>query len=601
MVDVSDWRPYKYGENLDIAGGGADPTMAQGSPYLGSLDDSVLFNAADYYQASNNAFADITTEDFVFETVIKWSATATPGIFNKRSGAGYRVYSSAGKARMNFYDGIAVINTYSATLIHGVWYHLLCFVKRNGFSQWYVDAVASGAAVNASGAAGSLSSATPFLLGTTTGIGSYDSNIAWAALWKRTAWLDTHLQATVARSRANLVQGVTPYMARGTALPTVQTRASLAHLDKIDKDGVTKYYHMGSGAMRLSDRVGTNGKRLRGYLPEPQSTNLITESSDFTSWTKNDPGDTFSSGSVGPLSSEIGHICDATIGIHQIKCPVNHVMSNGVQYVHHAIIKAAADDWVALYDSRGEGRYFNVADGSIGAVLTGAPDDSYIVSLKDGWFLIAIVTTGDGSARNTRLYPSSGNGVVTTSGDGVNPNLWYAHAQLEIGTCHTSPIATDGGAAIREEDDLRFNSADGNIGGVGSNRAGEFRCRVLLPSYASTVAKTWFTLTDGGSSVERIRGQVNTSSQPVSTSPTQWSVVGTTDMASGSIVKIRQPWQTDLASLYINGSEEGVRETTCIPPDELDRLHIGEEQTVVTQFSGLVADMEWFERVQREA
>ena len=65
MVTTALWNPWGYGEALAITGAGDLPTPNSGSPLMGPLDDSVLFNAAQYYKASGTSFANITTEDFV--------------------------------------------------------------------------------------------------------------------------------------------------------------------------------------------------------------------------------------------------------------------------------------------------------------------------------------------------------------------------------------------------------------------------------------------------------------------------------------------------------------------------------------------------------
>jgi hypothetical protein len=58
----TNWAPWGYGETLTLQAGTA-PSYNQGSPLLGTNDDSVLFNRGGYYLASNTTFADITTED----------------------------------------------------------------------------------------------------------------------------------------------------------------------------------------------------------------------------------------------------------------------------------------------------------------------------------------------------------------------------------------------------------------------------------------------------------------------------------------------------------------------------------------------------------
>ena len=83
----TNWAPWGYGETLTLQAGTA-PTYNNGSPLLGSVDDSVKFNAGGYYQAGNNTFADITTEDFVVEVITNVGFNST--IFSKSNEAGNR-------------------------------------------------------------------------------------------------------------------------------------------------------------------------------------------------------------------------------------------------------------------------------------------------------------------------------------------------------------------------------------------------------------------------------------------------------------------------------------------------------------------------------
>src|SRR3990167_1058508 len=84
------WLPHKYGETLSITGAGTAPTPNQGSPLLGPDDDSVLFNSGKYFQAGNNTFADVTTEDFVFELLFRARTGANIRLLDKRgAGAGW--------------------------------------------------------------------------------------------------------------------------------------------------------------------------------------------------------------------------------------------------------------------------------------------------------------------------------------------------------------------------------------------------------------------------------------------------------------------------------------------------------------------------------
>jgi len=617
MADATEWRPYKYGNVLPIVNAGTDVTPNAGSPYLGELDDSVKFNAFDYYQYGSNAFGDVAEEDFVIEFIVKRTGIgAMQAALTHRINAadeGYQIdFQVNGTIRGFIEDGGATNrSTYTAAITVGQWLHAMIFFRRSGFAQWYVDGVTSGAAVDISGV-GSITAAGPLTIGNNaTGSAPYARNICWVAMWKQDDWLDTHLQATVARSRANLVQGVTPYMARGTALPIVQTRASLAYLDKIEKYGTKRIYLMGSGALRLVDRVGKNGKRLRGYLPEVQITNLIPRSQeiDHVSWTKTRCSITNTSTTTLPNGdtsvNDVIHEDGTAANTHFMTSPTINFTS-GIKYVYSFYAKEINRGWVAVTMVNNGvtiHAYFNITDGSVGASTF---DSIGMIPLKDGTFRCWAAWEHDATeARVARVYVAEGDGDDTFNG--LNQDSLYCWGiQIEAGVDKPSSYMPTGAAAvIREEDVLRFNAADGNIGGVGSNRALDFRCRVLMGDVDSTFADTIFTLTDGGSTANRIlmyraAGQDYPRIISAATGGDAGSSIATTDISDGVVHPIRTSLQTDSMKIYVDGGQEGATDTNVDPPVEQDWLDIGQQQNSTAQLNDVIADVNFYERVLRE-
>jgi hypothetical protein len=233
----TNWAPRTYGETLTLQAGTA-PSYNQGSPLVGPYDDSVKFNNGGYYLGSAG-FSDITTEDFVIELVFKAPPTGLQtitGTYTSSPNQGYQLVSglSAGITEIYCKDAAATIKRVgSGSLAEGAWYHLIWFMDRSGSGVCYINGVA-GSATDIS-ALGSISSTTKtFTIGRRTDALPYNSAIGYLAMWKRDAWLDTHLQPTIALERFNKLIGIYPQVAKGTITPTVQTRATNAYLDKID-------------------------------------------------------------------------------------------------------------------------------------------------------------------------------------------------------------------------------------------------------------------------------------------------------------------------------------------------------------------------------
>jgi hypothetical protein len=147
-ANASGWGPDGYGEMLNAVG--SDGLFNQGSPFLGTNDDSVNPNRARYWQAGNTSFADIITEDFVVECIIKWDSTSGNRIFGKYAATdGWLLYNaSSSSPQILIGNGSTSIGPLGAALIDGAWYHIIGFMDRSGSGQIYVNGVASGSPTN---------------------------------------------------------------------------------------------------------------------------------------------------------------------------------------------------------------------------------------------------------------------------------------------------------------------------------------------------------------------------------------------------------------------------------------------------------------------
>jgi hypothetical protein len=293
---ATNWPAWGYGETLDIVAGTA-PTYNAGSPLLGANDDSVQFNKGGYYQAGNNTFGDITTEDFVVELVFRANFITNVRYCHKRdsSNYGYELFTDSGQpAFFSFLIGDS--GGYSAgnffqTLTPGCWYHLIAFFDRSGSAIGYLNG-AAGAATAISTRSGSISTNVPFKLGSNGASAHMDGCIAYYSQWKRDAWLDSHLQPTIALERFNRLIGLIPQVAKGTSTPVTQTRSTTAYLDKVES-GARYLYNVGAGWLRIANRVDANSESINGYLPEASVTNKLTYSDLYPSWTLIDSTDHF--------------------------------------------------------------------------------------------------------------------------------------------------------------------------------------------------------------------------------------------------------------------------------------------------------------------
>jgi hypothetical protein len=607
FVDTSEWRPYKYGEALPIVEVATPPTIGAGSPLLGPLDDSVKFNSSNYYKAGNNTFADVTTEDFVLEVIFKKGDATNLRIIEKRDGVdeGYTFDKRVDdKIRLLIEDSSANVATAESAVLSFAWYHVMAFVDRSGSIALYVNGVQSGTTPSAS-SVGSMTVAQPFAIGAQSDGGSaFNSNIAWAAMWKQASWLDTHLQATVAAERFDKLTGVYPQFAHGTATPTVKSSDGYAYLDKIETDGTRRLYLVGDEWMRICSRLDNNGKLIKGYLSETDATNLILESEgiDETEWLRFRV-DAYDSSVALPngetASYDIIHEDNTASNTHFLATNATISFTSGTKYVFSAWYKQINRFWVRMQvNNNGTTSLanFNLATGAIGT--TSNITEADIEDWGNGWYRCWVSWTHDASeSRNPGVYLGEADNDVNFSGlDQDSVYCWGV--QLEAGVDYpTSYIITKNATYSRNKDKLRYKGDDGNLGGIGSEQEGSLSCDLLLPNVNSNFTETIIDISDNAGASDRLfisRGLTTGDSlrfYGIASEGSAGTTTGSSDLSDGVVHRIGTTWQDLLMKVYIDDVEEGTPATTALMPNDLDRIDVGQNISEVNQLNGLISKL----------
>jgi hypothetical protein len=218
------WNAWNYGDNLAIATRGAGvnpPTLNTGFPLHGQHDDSVQFNFTGtnngkYYLGTSTSIGNLGTDDAVFELIVK-----TPSALSLNSIAGKVVYAVAGWYIYTLATGAFVLNlrtaagntliTSAAPVAASTWYHLMCFVDRSGYGQWYTNGVLSGSALDISAKVGvSLDNVGTLTMGYEgNAVAKCTHGVALCKLWQGPNLLDTHLKGALALAHYNLFTGST--------------------------------------------------------------------------------------------------------------------------------------------------------------------------------------------------------------------------------------------------------------------------------------------------------------------------------------------------------------------------------------------------------
>jgi len=600
-ADSTDWNYWTYGE--DLTAGGSGGSFNDGSPGLGVNDDSTAPEATRYWVASDNTFADITTEDFVLELVFKWSTTNDVRIINKYvSPNGYLLQENVDRLNLLVKDGTDTVNMLSAALTDGCWYHGILFVDRSGSAQWYVNGAASGSAIDVSSVVESITVDSPIsLCASSAGANGFDGNLAYVAMWKRYGWLDTHLQATIAAERFAKFNGTYPQIAAGSPVATARARAFPAYLDKVE-DGYRKLYYTGSNWLRMCHRQDSAGVNVRGLLAESQVENLFPYSEDFSTWTKVDSGDAITgSAAICPdgRTAATSIAADSTDGSHGVYKA--GITLTAATYAFSVFVKTGSDptygvNWVRLFDSTtGNYCYFDLDKVDIGTqyLSTGYIEGPFYSGDSTPFYRCCMVFTGTAVGHNLFIIPALANNDATFAGNGSTPNIYIWGAQIELGDYMTSPIRTASAPATRIWDDLEF-VAGANIGGEDIGE-GTIVYDFLYPSYDQLISRYHVQVSDGGSGLDRIFTGTNSTGDKLrfysieNSNPAVNVYPEVRDIVDGVRHEYRCTWGTT-TTVYADGID-GIPTAGLVMPDDLDLIQVGTIATSTTPANCLIQDL----------
>jgi hypothetical protein len=606
------WDEWGYGDTLSLTGSGSDPTYNDGSPCMGTNDDSVKINDAKYFRASSSTVGDIASEDFAIELLLKVGEIGLTKIFlsKRATTAGINgLIRSVGTLRFVIQDSSSnVINPTSSTLDADTWYYCLLCCNRDENStngcQIYINGVSSGAGTNPS-TVGSLTNTNLFAIGARTDSANpSNANIAYAAIYKQSNWFQAGASgpaewATIAAKRFQQLCGYQPNKAVGTDVPTVVTRSCPAWLEKFEN---SKYslYPVGDEWIRQERVKDKNGVETTATFIESQYTNKLTYSEDFSNWTLIDSGDVVVDDiDIGPDKRTIGAsiAADSTSGQHGVS---NTALLTAEDHTFSAWVKPGTDDWCKLEISSLTNvyGYFNQSTGALGATpsnMTIGIKGPYLGNYYRVWGKFAATA----ATHTMRILPASADNNDTTSGDASTPNIYVWGAQVEAKGVPTSYIPTDASTNTRLKDQLRFKGDDGN---VTNNQIGSCKIKFLLPDEIDIRnAPRLLSFSDGGSASDSMSFYAQVTIRDLRANT---RVGGVTSGAVDSVNIVRDNeihngfwhWETDNFKQVLDETDIDT-DTLVDIPDDLDRIDIGSLYDETQQMNGHIAHIKIYDRI----
>jgi hypothetical protein len=124
---------------------------------------------------------------------------------------------------------------------------------------------------------------------------------------------------------------------------------------------------------------------------------------------------------------------------------------------------------------------------------------------------------------------------------------------------------------------------------------------VLLPSKDETTYPEIIELSDGGSADDRIELYIH----PTGDVAYMWTSTGgveqvngggSTDIVNNTIHSLRMAWKQNTARVYVDDTSE-ILDTSCIFPDDLDRIDVGMAIATTYQLDGIISNLKIYKKV----
>jgi hypothetical protein len=589
-------------------GSGSSPTVTAFDHPWSALDTAErivkIQNSGKFYANSNeNLWAN--GDDVVIEVLIRQGATTNAAVLGNATGVGTKgvlLTTTTTQATLRVGDGTTNLSQASGNAGNtNAWAHIM---------GWIDDSANFGVCLNGTcssntsiGTVGDWSAGgTDFALGTSSdGSASYGGTPAlFFRAWKKAgggalsgASNSTDIQ-TIQLDRMATIFGVRAPLAAGTVAPTTIARASAASVDQIDSThGLRSLYRLGYRAPRIQKSNGHNV-----YRSEPQSTNLITKSTDLTTtWTAITVGDATDDDSltgverIGTTAGDSveGNNSDAEHGFSQsvTLTAATHTFSvfaaTGTE--SFAVLRTGIANTTTFFDLDAcavcnVGSECSSAIGTTGSAVLATRALRYPIDTNDDgtsdveWCRISITYTGTAASHAHDLLCASADNDLTYNDADTSADCYFYGAQVEAKPIATTFIFTNASTVSRVADDLRYSGTSHYTGSPAT-----LDVEATCPNSLNVETDSTFASVGTGSANFGAVGIAATDDRPRSNgtvTSTQWNIAASSgDVTDGSEHNHRVVMITNDVEAFFNTTSTGTDVSATMPTSASSFLYLG--------------------------
>ena len=201
-------------------------------------------------------------------------------------------------------------------------------------------------------------------------------------------------------------------------------------------------------------RIDYTGGGCPHILAEPQRTNLVTDSKNYTGYFSNS-GTLIYNNTTSPDGLENGakNYVSTTGSFKGLSKSYGSTLSN-TAYTLSIFAKAGEFENLFFYNvgapSGNGGVWFNLSTGNVGTTHA-SWSNTKMEDLGNGWYRCSAVITPSGTSDNLYILLSDADNSVAATANGTDGYYIYG-AQLELGSYATSYIPTSGSTVTRNQD-----------------------------------------------------------------------------------------------------------------------------------------------------